>query len=264
MEPTRKVTQDIHILPSYVPFPGFGLVPVNAFLLKAQEPVLIDTGLNQDSEAFMAELRQLIDPADLRWLWLTHPDQDHVGSLKTLMTEVPQLKLITTYLGYGGLSLFMEVGLDRIYLLNPGESLEVGDRTLTAIRPPTFDNPASTGFFDSKSKAFFSSDCFGALLAAPSDDAESINREELRQGQILWTSIDSPWLHKIDRQRFATDLKEIEALEADVVLSSHLPPATTLTDSFLSSLAAVPESSPFVGPNQAALTAMMTQMTQTA
>jgi flavorubredoxin len=34
-------------------------------------------------------LRSVINPMDLRWLWLTHPDQDHLGSLRSLMAEVP-------------------------------------------------------------------------------------------------------------------------------------------------------------------------------
>jgi hypothetical protein len=70
--------------------------------------------------------------------------------------------LITTFLGYGVLSLFEPVPLDRVYLLKPRESLDIGDRQLTAYKPPTFDNPATTGLYDSKSRALFSSDCFGA------------------------------------------------------------------------------------------------------
>ena len=45
MEATRKVTPEIDILPTSVQLPGLGFVPVNAFVLKAKEPVLIDTSL---------------------------------------------------------------------------------------------------------------------------------------------------------------------------------------------------------------------------
>jgi hypothetical protein len=55
-----KVIQDLRILPSYLPIPSFGLVPVNAFVLKAKQPVLIDTGLRQDSSEFMDGLRSVI------------------------------------------------------------------------------------------------------------------------------------------------------------------------------------------------------------
>jgi flavorubredoxin len=264
MEAPRKVTDDIHILPSYFAVPGFGLVPVNAFVLKAKEPVLVDTGLHQDRDEFVDSVRSIIDLEDLRWLWLTHPDQDHVGSLASLLAAAPQLQLVTTFLGYGILSLFETVPLDRLYLLNPGESLDVGDRQLIAFKPPTFDNPATTGFFDSKSKALFSSDCFGGLVQAPADDAESIDSVALRQAQTLWTTIDSPWLHKVDQAKFGRELDVVRAMEPSYILSSHLPPAHSLTATFLTSLAAVPDAEPFVGPNQAALTAMLAGMTQGA
>ena len=61
-------------------------------------------------------------------------------------------------------SLFGEIPMDRVYFLNPGESIDVGDRLLTAVKPPTFDNPATTGLYDGKSRAYFSSDSFGAVV----------------------------------------------------------------------------------------------------
>ena len=261
MESAYKVTDDIHVLPSYVPFPGYGLVPVNAFVLKAREPVLIDTGLRQDGEKFLAEVREIIDPADLRWLWLTHPDPDHTGSLMALMAEAPQLRLITTILGYGFLGLTEAPPLDRVYLLNPGESLDVGDRALTAVKPPSFDNPTTTGFYESKSGAFFSADCFGGLVSAPAMEAGEIAPEDLRQGQTLWATMDAPWLHKVDRGRFASDLKDVREMDPRLVLSAHLPPARGMTDSLLATLAAVPDAPPFVGPTQAELGAMLANMT---
>jgi hypothetical protein len=33
--------------------------------------------------------------------------------------------------------------MNRIYLLNPSQSLDAGDRRLTGFRPPLFDNPAT-------------------------------------------------------------------------------------------------------------------------
>jgi glyoxylase-like metal-dependent hydrolase (beta-lactamase superfamily II) len=263
METARPITADIDILPSYFPIPGFGLVPVNAFVLKAREPMLVDTGLHQDHDAFLSALRSVINPQELRWLWLTHPDPDHVGSLRTLMAEVPHLKLITTFLGYGILSLTPPVPeLDRLYLLNPGETLDLGDRQITAYKPPTFDNPATTGFFDTKSRALFSSDCFGGLVQSPADAAEDIAAGDLRAGQTLWTTIDSPWLKKVDRATFASELNVVREMDPAYVLSTHLPPAHSLTEAFLTTLAGVPDAEPFVGPNQAALEGMLAGMKQ--
>nr|ART39598.1 J526 [uncultured bacterium] len=258
----RKVTDDITIIASYAEFPGYGYVPANAFVLKAAQPVLIDTGMVMESAIFQDTLRSVIDPQDLRWLFLTHPHPDHIGSLKALLDEVPHLRLVTTFMGFGLLSLTEEISLDRLYMLNPGETLDVGDRQLAAIKPPTYDDPSTTGFLDTKSRALFSSDSFGALLPAAANFAEEVRLDELLQGQRLWTTMDSPWLHNIDQQRFGAQLKAIGALEPSWILSSHLPPASTLTQTFLESLASVPDSEPFVGPNQPALEAMLAQMGQ--
>ena len=64
--PSRTVGTDIELLPSYVPLPGLGVLPVNAFLIRSSEPVLVDTGLAALRDDFMPALRRLIDPAP--WL----------------------------------------------------------------------------------------------------------------------------------------------------------------------------------------------------
>jgi flavorubredoxin len=209
----------------------------------------------------METLESVIDPEDLRWLYLTHPDLDHVGSLLQVLDRAPQVRLVTTFLGFGILSLTNQISMDRVYFLNPGETLDIGDRTITALRPPTFDNPATTAFYDNRSGILFSSDCFGALLPEVFEDAGDVPEDVLRQGQVTWTTIDSPWLHKIEKSAFASELNTIRQMAPALVLSSHLPPAKSITERMLGSLAAAPESEPFMGPNQAALEAMMAQMT---
>jgi hypothetical protein len=51
MENTYRPIPDVHVLPAHFPNPGAGCRPVNAFVIKAREPVLIDTGMGIDSEA---------------------------------------------------------------------------------------------------------------------------------------------------------------------------------------------------------------------
>jgi glyoxylase-like metal-dependent hydrolase (beta-lactamase superfamily II) len=262
MQSARQVRPDVHILPSFFPIPGLGTVPVNAFVLKSRQPVLIDTGLHQDADAFVQQLESVLDPEDLRWLFLTHPDQDHLGSLTRLLQRLPRLRLVTTFLGHGILSLFTTIPPERVYYLNPGESLEVGDHRLTSLRPPTFDNPATTAFFDEKSNVLFSSDCFGAVLDEPADEAGDLKTEDLVRGQVLWTTVDSPWLHKVDESKFAAELDTIREMKPALVLSAHLPPAPgSMIDRLLQSVAEAVHAPRFVGPNQAALEAMIAQMT---
>ena len=245
---------------SSFPIPGMGLVPINAFVLHAAEPVLVDTGAVVEREEFLAALASVIDPGDLRWIWLTHTDADHTGALHQLLAENPRVKVVTTFLGVGSLSLSGPLPLDRVHLVNPGQVLTVGDRTLSAFRPPAFDNPCTTGFRDDRSGAVFSSDCFGALLAEVPQSAADLSDDELLRGQVLWATIDSPWLHKVDPAAVAAELDVICRMKPTAVLSSHLPAAPgEMAGRLAAAVGAVPTASPFVGPDQAALDQMLSR-----
>lgn len=259
MVTTYRAAPEIDVISSAAAIPGLGNVPVNAFVLHGSEPVLVDTGLPVDRDEFIAALRTVIDISDLKWIWLTHPDFDHIGSLAQLLELNVDVRVVTTFLGVGIMGLHSPLPMDRVQLVNPGQSLTVGERTLIAVRPPAFDNPSTTGFYDQRSGALFSSDCFGALLDAVPESASDLSDDELRAGQVLWSTIDSPWLHSVDRATFAGTLERIRQIEPSMVLSSHLPAAPGhMLDQLLGSLSAVPDATPFVGPDQTAFAAMFT------
>ena len=155
--------------------------------------------------------------------------------------------------------------MDRVYLVNPGQAVDVGDRTLTAVRPPAFDNPITTGLRDERSGIFFSSDCFGALLDEVPESAEDVPADALHRGQVFWATVDSSWLHTVDRAVFASELDRVRALEPTMILSSHLPAARgSSVERLLGALAAVPDAPAFVGPDQVALEQMLAAMTSGA
>ncbi|HWT76943.1 MAG TPA: MBL fold metallo-hydrolase [Mobilitalea sp.] len=57
----------------------------HVFLIKAEELILIDTGLPGQSRKLLAELRSLNIPLDsIRKILLTHHDVDHIGNAKKL------------------------------------------------------------------------------------------------------------------------------------------------------------------------------------
>jgi flavorubredoxin len=259
---TYKAAPDVDVVTSTATIAGFGKLAINAFVIHADEPVLVDAGSVVESDDFMTALRSVIDPVDFRWIWLTHTDFDHIGSLQRLLDENERLRVITSFLGVGIMGLSAPLPMERVYLVNPGQTVDVGDRNLRAVRPPAFDNPITTGFQDERSGIFYSSDCFGALLDEVPESAEDVSDEALHQGQVFWATVDSSWLHKVDRRVFASELDHVRALEPSMVLSSHLPAARgSSVERLLGALAAVPDAPAFVGPDQAALELMLAGVT---
>lgn len=252
-----RIIEDTHRLTAYAPLPGLGLLPVNAFVIRAKEPVLIDTGLAAQRESFMQALSGVIDPADLRWIWVTHMDADHIGNLQAVLDAAPEARLVTTYLGMGKAGL-LGLPLERCHLLNPGQSLQVGDRELLAVKPPVFDAPETTGLLDRRSGTLFSSDSFGALLQDTAEDAEQVSAPALREGMRLWASVDAPWLQVIDEDKFQASVDALADLKPARLLSSHLPPASArMLEALVSNLKDAPAQPAFVGPDQAQLELMM-------
>ena len=115
--------------------------------------------------------------------------------------------------------------VSRVHLLEPGITIDAGDRTLVPLQPAYYDAPETVGFFDTHSRVLFSADAFGTLLKEPQDEAAAITPQALHDGMIAWTAIDAPWLGMVDRTAFGRALASIERLDPAAIISGHLPVA---------------------------------------
>jgi glyoxylase-like metal-dependent hydrolase (beta-lactamase superfamily II) len=263
MDAPYQAGPDVHVLPTAVPLPGVGVLPVNAYVLLAEEPVLVDTGLGADGEQFIDALASIIDPGALRWVWLTHDDADHTGSIQRVLELASQARLVTHALSALRMASWWPVPLDRVHAIRVGDRLHVGDRTLRAVAPPLYDNPMSTGLLDEATGALFSVDSFGALLPEATQDAADVPEDVLAGGMQAWAAADSPWAHLLDRERFGQVLEGVRRLQPSRILSSHLPAANgTSLERFLQVLGSVPEAEPAVAPNDEEFTQMVAALTE--
>jgi hypothetical protein len=257
MDQPYRSGDDVFVLPTHVPIPGAGHLPINAYVLMAEEPVLIDTGLASDGPEFLAALESVISPADLRWIWLTHDDADHTGSLQRVMELAPNATLATNGMNALRMSTWWPVPFERVHAVTFDDRLHVGDRNLRALRPPVFDNPATIGIHDELTGTLFSVDSFGAVLPEMTEDAAEIPSDVLTQGMLMWGAVDAPWAHLVDVGRFDAVLDAVRQLDPSRVLSSHLPAASGSVESFLQVLRMLRDAEPFIPPNDEAFQQML-------
>jgi hypothetical protein len=241
--------------------PGVGVLTINAYVILAEEPVLVDTGIAIDREEFIDALTSVIDPGALRWVWLTHDDADHTGNVQRVLELAPRARLATQAFSALRMSTWWPVPFERVHAIRAGDQLHVGDRTLTAVQPPLYDNPLSTGILDGATGALFSVDSFGGIIPEPTQDAAEIPQDALAGGMLVWATSDSPWAHLVDRQRFSEVLAGVRRLQPTHILSSHLPAVTGAPlESFLQLLEAVPDAEPFMPPDHEGFAQMVQAM----
>ena len=95
MDAPYEGSSDVYVLPTNITIPGVGVLPINAFLLMAEEPVLVDTGLGMDSPAFIDAVSSIVPFEEIKWVWLTHDDADHTGSIQQVMELAANARLVT-------------------------------------------------------------------------------------------------------------------------------------------------------------------------
>lgn len=262
---TVKITQKVTALATPVPIPGIGFLPVNAFVIESSgAPILVDTCVTQPSGDFVKALSTIVDPNDIKSIWLTHPDRDHTGGLLELLQITPDARVFTTFTSVGHLLAGPEpIPLDRVRIVNPGDRVDVGDREVQAIRPPLYDNPGTVGFFDAATGVLVSADCFGGPTGTFEDalipDVAAIPKDQRTASQLAWGSADSPWVHSVDERKFAASLDEVRRLDPQLVLSTHLPAIHGGVEEHLEVLARLPGSPPAPSPDQATLDTLLAQ-----
>lgn len=261
MDAPYQGSSDVYVFPANLSLPGVGVLPVNAYLLMAEEPVLIDTGIGLDTEDFLTAVSSFLPLEQLKWVWLTHDDADHTGSIQQVMELAPNATLVTHAMSALRMSTWWPVPLERVHAIRFGDEIHVGDRTLTAIAPPLFDNPMSTGALDQSTGALFTVDAFGAILPEATQDAADVPPDALAGGMVGWATTDSPWAHVTDRAKFSEVLDRVRQIRPTRIFSSHLPAASgTSMEEFLRLLETVPDAEPFMPPDAEQFAQMIVAM----
>jgi flavorubredoxin len=260
MEKPRRANADTYVVTTDFPAGPLGILPINWYLIEAQEPVLVDTGMPIERQQFLTTLESLIDPKDIKWIFLTHDDNDHAGNIAQAMEAAPNARMVIPFVGFARMADSHEFPLDRVLLINPGQSFSAGDRQLAVVRPPFWDSPATQALYDTKNGVLFAADSLGAFIPGPAEDVADVPEAVFAEGFHTFARAISPWLHLVDRSKFESLLNTVARLQPNTILSSHGPAAHGRADYLLNALSAVPAMEPFVGPDHEQMLAMMAEV----
>ncbi len=217
-----EVAKETFLIPNLAPA-GDAMVPVNSMLIRGSEPVVVDTGAPVHREHWLEMVFGLVDPEDIRWVFLSHEDGDHTGGLEAVLDAAPNATLVLNFFETERLALERDVDLRRVVWREPGDVLDVGDRRLRLFLPPIFDGPVTRGLIDESTGVMWAVDSFAALTPGVVHHVEDIPPEMYDESFVMFNSLVSPWHEWLDPVRYDRHVDTVEALAPRVVLSAHGP-----------------------------------------
>ncbi len=223
--PPTLIAPDTYVIHQVQPALGQPLsVYINSMVILGKEPVIVDTGTPANREQWMRDAFALVEPNDVRWVFVSHDDVDHSGNLEQVMDACPNATLVCTWAMVERHTNCFNFPLDRCRWVMDGESFDAGDRTLVALRPPLFDSPTTRGLFDATTGVYWAIDTFATPLPDPAMGIADLDPEFWAEGMTMFAfGAVSPWLTMVDPAKFGERVNLIQSLDITAIASCHSP-----------------------------------------
>ena len=258
---TEVIARDTHVIRQLW---GEGVAPfgvyMNSMVITGAEPVVVDCGPKISGKDWMDAVFSVVEPEDVRWIYLSHEDHDHTGNLLEMLDKCANATLVTT--GFMA-ERFTDalLPIDRMRWVNNGERFSVGDRELVAVTPPIFDSPTTRGLFDASTGVYWAVDSFGCPVSHEVRNINELDTDYWREGFLVFQRMVSPWHQWLDQTKFATHVGAVRRLGALKVANAHGP---TLVGSQIQEacdlMVQIPNMDAAPLPTQADLEAMLAAM----
>ncbi|MDD5748187.1 MAG: FprA family A-type flavoprotein [Actinomycetota bacterium] len=192
----------------------------NAYLIEAEDYILIDTVKAPFYQEFISRISSVTDVRNIRYVISNHSEMDHSGSLPaTLMAANPE-KVFASEMGVKTLSKHFR--LDReVNAVGDNETLEIGGVYLSFLETRMLHWPDSMMTYLVQDKLLFSQDGFGMHLASAERFADEITESILlEEGSKYFANILLPYAALVEK---ALDRVSSLGVPIDILAPDHGP-----------------------------------------
>ena len=190
----------------------------NAYLIRDEKTVLIDTVWGPYDKEFVSRLKEEIDLKDIDYIIMQHNESDHSGALPELMREIPDVPIYCTKKGEGIMRGLYHQDWNYVNV-KTGDNLEIGESTLTFIEASMLHWPDTMFTYMSGDNILFSNDGFGQHYASEMLYADVDNMEKIiSEAEKYYCNILNPFSMFVTKK-----VNEILGmnLPLDIVAPSH-------------------------------------------
>lgn len=150
---------------AFMPIP-MGTTYNSYLIIGEKENCLIDP-VDPDKLNVLLENLELAGVEKLDNVICLHTEQDHSGTLPNLLKRWPDVKVYTSKKVAELIPTHLHVPADRLIVMNDGDTLELGGKTLRFRSIPFAHWPDNTTVYLIEDDILFSSDLFGSHYASP-------------------------------------------------------------------------------------------------
>lgn len=189
----------------------------NAYLIKgAQKTALLDT-VDPPKKHELLENLQEIGIERIDYLISHHAEQDHSGTIPAVLEQFPMAQVVTNQKCRALLQEHLLIPDEKFKIINDGEELSLGNKTLRFIFTPWVHWPETISTYLEEDKILFSCDFFGSHLATNNlfvDDESRVYRSAKR----YYAEIMMPF-----RSNVRQNLEKVKNLAIEMIAPSHGP-----------------------------------------
>lgn len=155
------VDWDRRLFDSLVPLPDG--TTYNAYLVEGSEKTALIDAVDPDMVDTL--LGHLDGVEKLDYVISQHAEQDHSGTIALVLDLYPEAKVVTNAKAKSMLMDLLLIPDDKFIVVGDGETLSLGDKTLTFILTPWVHWPETMSTYLAEDKILFSCDFFGSHIA---------------------------------------------------------------------------------------------------
>lgn len=223
-----EVANETFVLHDHVPVaaaPGrpAQFLPVNTLLIRSARAMVVGTGGIDRRDRFLAGLRSLVNPADIGWVFLSNGGADHTGGLGGLLELAPRATVVAGRSSGRRSTELLQPTAARVHWVDDGERIDIGDRILTAVRPPVYDSSAARGLFDPTTGVYWTADSFATTVPRPVRTVDELDPDEWEHAMETHHRDAAPWVELLDERKFQASVDVVEGLGATLLAGCHTP-----------------------------------------
>lgn len=137
-------------------------ISYNSYVILDEKICVLDTVDKRMTDEWFANLERTLDGKEPDYLIINHLEPDHASNIKALADKYPDMKLVGNAKTFNMLPQFFDIDLtDRTVTVKEGDSLSLGEHTLSFYMAPMVHWPEVMVTYESSEKVLFSADGFG-------------------------------------------------------------------------------------------------------